>query len=146
LRSSDWSGEFVGFCHFCSPLLIDLLSTGFHASGFRLFFCLMLCIKYSGGKVAFEDSLKSWAKTPGQTEQATCDNAVTAVRKAINASETLSKHTIKVSAQGSYCNRTNVREDSDVDVCVCCSDSLMCDYPEGMKNTDFNLSSPADYS
>jgi len=96
--------------------------------------------------VALEDSLKSWAKAPGQTEQATCDNAVTAVRKAINASGTLSKHTIKVLAQGSYCNRTNVREDSDVDVCVCCSDSLMCDYPEGMKNTDFNLSSPADYS
>ena len=65
--------------------------------------------------VATEDNFKSWAKAPGQTEQTTCDNAVTAVRKAINANATLSKHNIKVFAQGSYCNRTNVREDSDVD-------------------------------
>jgi Second Messenger Oligonucleotide or Dinucleotide Synthetase domain len=127
--------------------LISLrLSIVFPLPRFRLLFYLVLCIKYSGGNVALEDSLKSWAKAPGQTEQETCDKAVSAVRKAINTTETLSKHTIKVFAQGSYCNRTNVREDSDVDVCVCCSDSLMCDYPEGMKNTDFGLSSPADYS
>jgi hypothetical protein len=95
--------------------------------------------------VALEDSLKSWAKAPGQTEQATCDNAVTAVRKAINASAILSKHNIKVFAQGSYCNRTNVREDSDVDVCILCTDSLMSDFPEGMQASNFGLSSPADY-
>lgn len=96
--------------------------------------------------MALEDSLKSWAKAPGQTEQATCDNAVTAVRKAINASAILSQHNIKVFAQGSYCNRTNVREDSDVDVCILCTDSLMSDFPEGMQASNFGLSSPADYS
>lgn len=96
--------------------------------------------------MALEDSLKSWAKAPGLTEQATCDNAVTAVRKAINASAVLSKHNVKVFAQGSYCNRTNVREDSDVDVCVLCTDSLMFDLPEGMQASNFGLKSPADYS
>jgi hypothetical protein len=93
-----------------------------------------------------EDSLRSWAKAPGQTELDKCDNAVTAARKAKDASATLSKHTIKVFAQGSYCNRTNVREDSDVDVCICCSDSVFSDLPEGMQDSDFGLSSPADYS
>ncbi|MFZ3218278.1 MAG: nucleotidyltransferase [Candidatus Acidiferrales bacterium] len=58
-----------------------------------------------------------------------CDNAVTAVRKALAASSALSKLIIKVFAQGSYCNRTNVREDSDVDVCVRCSDSFFYYLP-----------------
>lgn len=97
--------------------------------------------------MASEDTLKSWAKAPGQTELDKCDNAVTAIRKAINANAPLSKHSnsIKVFAQGSYCNRTNVREDSDVDVCVLYTDSVFCDYPEGMKDSDFGLSSPAEY-
>lgn len=93
-----------------------------------------------------EDSLRSWAKAPGQTELDKCDNAVTAVRKAKDASATLSKHNIKVFAQGSYCNRTNAREDSDVDVCICCTDSVFSDLPEGMQDADFGLTSPADYS
>ena len=99
----------------------------------------------SGGCMSLEDSLRSWAKAPGQTELNTCDNAVTAVRKAIDASAALSKHNIEVKAQGSYCNRTNVREDSDVDVCVLCTDSLMSDFPEGMQASNFGLKSPADY-
>jgi hypothetical protein len=95
--------------------------------------------------VALEDSLKSWAKAPGQTEQEKCDRAVTAVCKAKEASKALSKHNIRVFAQGSYCNRTNVREDSDVDVCLLCTDSLISTYPEGMGPQDFGLRSPADY-
>lgn len=78
--------------------------------------------------MALEDTLKSWAKAPGQTELDKCDNAVTAIRKAL-ASTALSKLSIKVFAQGSYCNRTNVREDSDVDVCVRCSDSFFYYLP-----------------
>lgn len=97
--------------------------------------------------MALEDTLKSWAKAPGQTELDKCDNAVTAVRKAINASAALSKrsNSIKVFAQGSYCNRTNVREDSDVDVCVLYTDAVFCDYPEGMGDSDFGIT-PASYT
>lgn len=96
--------------------------------------------------MALEATLKAWAKAPGQTELDKCDNAVTAVRKAVSANDTLSKHNIKVFAQGSYCNRTNVREDSDVDVCVLCSDTLMCNYPTGMSGNDFGLTQPANYT
>jgi hypothetical protein len=96
-------------------------------------------------RVSLEDSLTSWAKAPGQTEQDKCDRAVTAVRKAKEASKALSKHNIRVFAQGSYCTRTNVREDSDVDVCLLCTESLISDYPEGMGASNFGLSSPADY-
>src|SRR5207253_2817275 len=74
-----------------------------------------------------------------------CNNAETAIRKAIKASPALAKREIKVSAQGSYYNRTNVREDSDVDVYVRCSDSLFSDVPEGMSYSDFGLISPSAY-
>jgi hypothetical protein len=94
-----------------------------------------------GGKVATEENFKTWAKAPGQTELEKCDNAVTAVRKAVAASTDLSKHNISVFAQGSYCNRTNVREDSDVDVCVLCTDSMYCDYPPDKGASDFNIES-----
>jgi hypothetical protein len=95
--------------------------------------------------MSLEDSLQVWAKAPGQTEQTKCDNAVTAVRKAIDASAALTQRDIRVFAQGSYCNRTNVRQDSDVDVCVLCSDSFFYRLPEGKTNADFNFSIPATY-
>lgn len=96
--------------------------------------------------MALDDTLKSWAKAPGQTEQEKCDRAVTGVRKAIDASDKLSKLNIKVFAQGSYCNRTNVREDSDVDVCVLCNESFFYNLPQGMTNVDFGFNVPGPVS
>jgi hypothetical protein len=61
--------------------------------------------------MALEDSLASWAKPPGSTEQDKCDNAVRGIRKAIDGSTKLASKTISVFALGSYCNRTNVRQD-----------------------------------
>lgn len=92
----------------------------------------------------WEESFQSWAKAPGQAEQTKCDNAVTAVRKAIDASTALAKRNIRVFAQGSYCNRTNVRQDSDVDVCVLCSDTFFYDLPTGKTRSDFSID-PAAY-
>jgi hypothetical protein len=94
--------------------------------------------------MGWEDSFQSWAKAPGQTEQTKCDNAVTAIRKAIDASAALAKRNIRVFAQGSYCNRTNVRQDSDVDVCVLCTDSFFYELPTAITTGDFNIS-PAAY-
>jgi hypothetical protein len=95
--------------------------------------------------MALEDSFVSWAKPPGTTEQDKCDNAVRAIRKAIDGSTKLASKSIKVFAQGSYCNRTNVRQDSDVDVCVLFDDSFFFDVPEGKTTADFRLISPAPY-
>lgn len=96
--------------------------------------------------MALEDSLKSWAKAPGQTELDKCDKAVAAVRKAIAASDKLPTNSIDVFAQGSYCNRTNVREDSDVDVCVRCTSTFFFHLPEGITNVDCRFSVPGPVS
>jgi hypothetical protein len=96
--------------------------------------------------MSWEDTFEFWAKPPGQVEMAKCDNAVNAIKKAKNDSAALSKRKVRVFAQGSYCNRTNVRQDSDVDICILCSDSVFVQLPDGKSNSDFGLSSPADYS
>jgi hypothetical protein len=92
-----------------------------------------------------EQTLQTWATAPGQTEQTKCDNAVTAVRKAIDANNSLLRRNIRVFAQGSYCNRTNVRQDSDVDVCVRCAETMFYDIPPGTSPADFNFTVPAAY-
>jgi hypothetical protein len=76
----------------------------------------------------WEDVFCTWAATPSVTEQAKCENAERAVRKAIDACQKLSSKTIEVFAQGSYANRTNVRQDSDVDICVLYTGAFFSDY------------------
>ncbi len=96
--------------------------------------------------MSWEDTLQSWAKPPAENEQTKCDNAVRAVRKAIDASPALKGRSIRVFAQGSYCNRTNVRTDSDVDICVLCNTSMFFDLPDGTTSSTFGIITPADYA
>lgn len=84
-----------------------------------------------------EDSFVSWSKGPGKTETDKCSNAETAVRKAIKASEQLTSLDISVFAQGSYHARTNVRQNSDVDVCVRYNSAFFPNYPEGTTQETF---------
>lgn len=76
----------------------------------------------------WESSFTSWGAPPGATEQTKCENAERAIRKAIDASSKLSSKPINVFAQGSYANRTNVRQDSDVDICVLYTGAFFGDY------------------
>ena len=79
-----------------------------------------------------EDNFVSWSKEPGQTEADKCSNAERGVRKAIKASEQLAALDISVFAQGSYSARTNVRQNSDVDICVRYNATFFTYYPDGM--------------
>ena len=93
-----------------------------------------------------ESTFQSWAKPPSQTEQIKCDNAERAVTKAIRASDGLKNRSVTVFPQGSYRNRTNLGLDSDVDICVCCTESFFFDLPDGMSAQDFGIHTPAAYS
>lgn len=79
-----------------------------------------------------EETFVSWSQGPGKTESEKCENAETSVRKAIAADEKLSKMNISVLAQGSYKARTNVRQDSDVDINVRYNGAYFYYYPEGI--------------
>ncbi len=86
---------------------------------------------------SWEDSFLSWAKAPGITEREKCENAETAVRKALDAHAKLSAMDLTVLAQGSYKNRTNVRQDSDVDLCVRLNSHFHTSYPPDRTDQDF---------
>ena len=60
----------------------------------------------------------AWSKPPGKTEQERCDRAVRAIKDSVAADATLAAKNVRTFPQGSYRNRTNVRQDSDVDVCA----------------------------
>jgi hypothetical protein len=84
-----------------------------------------------------EDTFVSWSQGPAATEAAKCENSETAVRRAIDADPNLAKMNITVFAQGSYKARTNVRQDSDVDICVRYNEAFYDSYPNGKKREDF---------
>ena len=84
-----------------------------------------------------EETFTSWSQGPGKTEADKCDNAETAVRKAIAADEKLSNMDVSVLKQGSYNARTNVRQDSDVDICIRHNGLFFPDYPKGTTRETF---------
>jgi len=96
----------------------------------------------------WENTFTAWAKPPGPSEQARCDNAVKMIRNAVQAHAVLgpklSAGLIKVFVQGSYRNRVNVRQDSDVDVGVLYTGSFFASYPEGESAQTFGHET-ADY-
>ena len=87
----------------------------------------------------WEETFRNWAKPSSETEQQKCDNAERIIRQAIREDRMLSQINIEVFAQGSYRNNTNVRQDSDVDLCVILKDVFFYDLPEGKSKSDFKI-------
>lgn len=77
---------------------------------------------------SWEQTFRTWMGAGSDTEKEKREHAESMVRDAIRNDSTLSPHTLKVFAQGSYRNNTNVPQDSDVDICVCCMDVCFTDY------------------
>jgi hypothetical protein len=77
--------------------------------------------------MSWEDTFKSWAQGPSQTEQQKCENAESVVKRIIHGDSRLSELSIRVFTQGSYSARTNVSHDSDVDICVCLQQTFFYD-------------------
>jgi hypothetical protein len=93
----------------------------------------------------WENVFSAWAQPPGTTEQQRCANAERAIREAIAASSKLNRRDIKVFVQGSYRNRVNVRQESDVDIGIVCRDTFYFGLPDGNSREEFGLTTPATY-
>src|SRR5688500_7898013 len=76
----------------------------------------------------WEQTFRVWSKPSSDTEAARAENAERMIRDAVRESFALKSRNIEVFAQGSYKNNTIVRLDSDVDICVCCSDTVDLDF------------------
>ena len=95
-------------------------------------------------KQDWENVFSNWSKPPGQTEQERCNRAVQAIKDAVAADRTLATRNVRTFPQGSYRNRTNVRQDSDVDVCVLCENTFHYDLPRGVSEFSAGIV-PASY-
>jgi hypothetical protein len=87
----------------------------------------------------WNDRFAYWAQAPSQTEIDRIGNSITAIEKALSADPKVSSVT-KVFVQGSYRNRVNVRQDSDIDIGVLYTGNLFgTNYPPGKEDADFNV-------
>jgi hypothetical protein len=68
--------------------------------------------------MSWEDTFTSWSQGPSTTEDSKCQNAESVISSILKKDNALAKLPIRVFTQGSYKARTNVRLDSDVDICV----------------------------
>jgi hypothetical protein len=87
----------------------------------------------------WEADFKAWSKPPTATEDDRCGNAESVVRNAIRSYVGFATRNVEVFAQGSYRNGTNVRADSDVDICLRCTDVCFSELPEGVTKADVGL-------
>ena len=98
-----------------------------------------------GWKDNLEETFVTWSKPPSDSEETRCENAISMIKSAILAHPKLSTLNIVFIPQGSYHNNTNVKLNSDVDICVKLKDPFFTELPEGMRDEDFGLST-ADYT
>ena len=92
----------------------------------------------------WENTFSSWAKGPQAAETERSENSIRAIRKAIAKSDDLNHRDIEVFLQGSYRNRVNVRQNSDVDVGILCHEAFFYDLPANYTAEYFNFY-PATY-
>lgn len=88
----------------------------------------------------WDSTFSSWAQPPSKTEQERCERVIKAIGAAIKASPKFESRKILFFTQGSFRNRVNVREDSDVDVGVMLYDCFLAQYPQGKAKADFGNS------
>lgn len=97
--------------------------------------------------MSWEDTFNSWSLGPSQTEQEKADNAARIITDALNEDAELATFDIQVFPQGSYRARTNVKNNSDVDICIKLKDTFFEYYPEGLnRSITGNTSSSYRYS
>lgn len=93
----------------------------------------------------WESRFSTWSTAPGKTEKEKIERAIKGIKDAITASEDLKDIDVNVFVQGSYKNRVNVRQDSDVDVGVCCTSTFNSYYPPGTSRETFG-NTKSDYT
>lgn len=84
-----------------------------------------------------EETLKSWTAPLSQTEEQRVENAIRMIKDAVTSYGKLSDCTLEIFSQGSYANNTNVRQNSDVDICAMLTSTVFCNYIDGKTDNDY---------
>lgn len=86
-----------------------------------------------------EQTFNRWSKRSSLTEEQKCDNALRMIKAAVKSHDDLSKLDIEFIPQGSYHNNTNVRQNSDVDICVRLKSTFFYELPKGTTYEQFGI-------
>jgi len=89
----------------------------------------------------WEETFARWSKPPSESEEERCSNAISMIKDALNKHPDLKERNTPIIIQGSFRNNTNIRRDSDIDICIKLTDVFFSDYPEGYKREDYGFSS-----
>lgn len=94
--------------------------------------------------INWEQVFRDWSDPYSTTETTKTERAKKMIGEAIQNNPVLSIKDISVFPQGSYRNNTNVKGDSDVDICVCLNTLVLPDYSlvPGMNNNLAGLVNP----
>ncbi len=84
-----------------------------------------------------EEKLKTWTAPLSQTEEQRVENAVRMIKETVTSYKKLANCNMEIFAQGSYANNTNVRQNSDVDICVMLTSTFFCSYVDGKSDNDY---------
>lgn len=86
-----------------------------------------------------ESTLQSWTAPLSISEEQRAENTINMIRSAVDSSDELKTMDIEVFTQGSFANNTNVRTESDVDVCVMLNDTFHLELPNGKNKEDYGF-------
>ena len=86
-----------------------------------------------------EQTLQSWKASLSDSERKRAKNTINMIRSAIISSDELKTMDIEIFLQGSFANNTNVRTESDVDVCVMLKDNFYVNILNGKKRDDYGF-------
>ncbi len=87
----------------------------------------------------------AWSAPASDNEEGKIDSAKKKVSAAIQGSRFLAQHKWEIIPQGSYHNNTNVRFNSDLDLCICLSDIIRYDQTYGTPSLEQVGLTPLDF-
>jgi hypothetical protein len=88
-----------------------------------------------------EETLCNYCSAVSDTEQTRIENAKSMIKSAINDSSELQRLEYEIFEQGSYANNTNIKADSDIDICIMLTSAIFCGYPDGKTDSDYGYTS-----
>ncbi len=87
----------------------------------------------------WEQRFRTWAQGPSDSETARGENAKRIITDCMRDAGILDKYELDIFAQGSFPNRTNIPQESDVDVAVRCMRGSYLDLPAGTTQEDYGF-------
>jgi hypothetical protein len=86
-----------------------------------------------------ETTLDNWRKPASETEDQRISNAISMIKDAVNSHDIPKTKDIEFVIQGSYGSRTNIKINSDIDVCAMLKDTFYSEYRDGAKRENYGF-------